>query len=51
LTQPLSDDKGGNNVIQCDTKDFVEVGIRASVFYRIADAARAITMVGNEAKI
>ncbi|CAL6004351.1 Conserved_hypothetical protein [Hexamita inflata] len=51
MTQSLSDDKSTNSTIQCDTKDFVEVGIHASVFYRITDAARAITVVGNEDKI
>jgi regulator of protease activity HflC (stomatin/prohibitin superfamily) len=49
LTQPLTDDN--QDIIHCDTKDFVEVGIRASVFYRVADAARAITMVGTKEKI
>jgi len=45
--------KGGSNpkaqdLLICDTKDLVSIGIRADVFYRIADPAKAITEVGRD---
>jgi len=40
-----------NNKVQdllvCDTKDLVSIGIRADVFYRVADPEKTITEVGS----
>lgn len=40
--------RGGEDLLICETKDLVQIGIRADVFYRIADPERAITQVGND---
>lgn len=37
--------------LRCDTKDFVEVGIEAAVFFRICDPALVLTTVGGEEAI
>jgi len=39
--------KDGLNLLICETKDFVEIGIKADVFYRIADAERVLLVVGD----
>lgn len=41
--------EGGD--IRCDTKDLVEISIRAAVYYQIVDPAKALTTLGNEEKI
>eukprot|EP00026_Physarum_polycephalum_P003919 Phypoly_transcript_03936.p1 GENE.Phypoly_transcript_03936~~Phypoly_transcript_03936.p1 ORF type:complete len:695 (+),score=150.76 Phypoly_transcript_03936:149-2233(+) len=33
--------------LRCDTKDFVEIGIQAAVFYRISDPEKAVLTVGD----
>jgi len=38
--------KGLENLLTCETKDFVEIGIKADVFYRIADAEKVLLVVG-----
>jgi len=38
---------GKNDVLACDTKDLVKIGIRADVFYRINDSEKALTQVGR----
>jgi len=35
------------DLLVCDTKDLVSIGIRADVFYRVADPEKAITEVGR----
>lgn len=32
----------------CETKDFVEISIKADVFYRIADAEKVLLIVGKD---
>ena len=34
-------------MLVCETKDFVEIGIKADVFYRIGDAAKVLLVVGK----
>jgi regulator of protease activity HflC (stomatin/prohibitin superfamily) len=31
----------------CETKDFVEIGLKADVFYRIADPEKVLLIVGK----
>ena len=38
---------GGGDLLVCETKDLVKIGIRADVFYRIADPEKAILQVGR----
>lgn len=38
----------GEDLLLCETKDLVQIGIRADVFFRIADPERAITQVGRD---
>jgi regulator of protease activity HflC (stomatin/prohibitin superfamily) len=47
----VSTTKGGKkeeDLLVCDTKDLVKIGIRADVFYRITDPEKAIMTVGRE---
>lgn len=44
---PLTDAGVGTGFLRCDTKDFVEIGIKAAVFYRIGDPERALLTVGD----
>lgn len=43
----------GNNsgYLRCDTKDFVEIGIKAAVFYRIGDPEKALLTIGDSEAI
>ena len=34
-------------MLVCETKDFVEIGIKADVFYRIAEAEKVLLVVGK----
>jgi regulator of protease activity HflC (stomatin/prohibitin superfamily) len=38
-------------ILKCDTKDFVAVGIKATVFYKISNPALALVTVGDQAAI
>jgi len=44
LSLRLNKDK---DLLACDTKDLVKIGIRADVFYRICDPEKALTQVGR----
>eukprot|EP01113_Clastostelium_recurvatum_P040721 TRINITY_DN635_c0_g1_i1.p1 TRINITY_DN635_c0_g1~~TRINITY_DN635_c0_g1_i1.p1 ORF type:complete len:706 (+),score=230.23 TRINITY_DN635_c0_g1_i1:77-2194(+) len=44
----LIEDGNKDGLLHCDTKDFVEVGIKAAVFYKIGDPATALLTVGEE---
>jgi len=48
---PLVDASAKDDWLRCDTKDFVEIGIKAAVFYRISDPALALISVGDEKAI
>jgi len=49
---PLGDFAGSSgHFLRCDTKDFVEIGIQAAVFYRISDPERAVLTVGDASAI
>jgi regulator of protease activity HflC (stomatin/prohibitin superfamily) len=37
--------------LRCDTKDFVEIGIQAAVFYRISNPEKAVLTVGDASAI
>jgi len=43
-----SQDKDGEHILACETKDFVEIGIKADVFYRITDAEKVLLIVGKD---
>jgi len=47
----LVEDGSKDAFLRCDTKDFVEVGIKAAVFYRVCDPERSLLSVGNEEAI
>eukprot|EP01111_Echinosteliopsis_oligospora_P010958 TRINITY_DN3499_c0_g1_i1.p1 TRINITY_DN3499_c0_g1~~TRINITY_DN3499_c0_g1_i1.p1 ORF type:complete len:707 (-),score=228.05 TRINITY_DN3499_c0_g1_i1:9-2129(-) len=47
----LIEDGSRDQFLRCDTKDFVEVGLKAAVFYRISDPEKCLLSVGNEAAI
>jgi len=34
--------------LSCETKDFVEIGLKADVFYKIADAEKVLLVVGQD---
>jgi len=38
--------KGDEGLLTCDTKDFVEIGLKADVFYRIGNAEKVLLVVG-----
>jgi len=44
---PLGDGSSSGHYLRCDTKDFVEIGIQAAVFYRISDPEKAVLTVGD----
>jgi len=49
LSLKLTPEKsGGDELLNCETKDLVNIGIRADVFYRISDPEQAIMQVGRE---
>eukprot|EP01117_Protostelium_nocturnum_P011094 TRINITY_DN4026_c0_g1_i1.p1 TRINITY_DN4026_c0_g1~~TRINITY_DN4026_c0_g1_i1.p1 ORF type:complete len:725 (+),score=259.13 TRINITY_DN4026_c0_g1_i1:386-2560(+) len=37
--------------LSCETKDFVEIGIKADVFYRISDAEKVLLVVGKDSVV
>ena len=39
---------GGGDLLVCETKDLVKIGIRADVFFRVADPEKAILQVGQD---
>ncbi|PRP81599.1 prohibitin domain-containing protein [Planoprotostelium fungivorum] len=43
--------KENPDMLSCETKDFVEIGIKADVFYRISDAERVLLVVGKDSVI
>lgn len=48
----MHDDQKGKTskearLLFCETKDFVEIGIRSDVFYKIIDAERVLLVVGK----
>jgi regulator of protease activity HflC (stomatin/prohibitin superfamily) len=49
LSIQLDDVKTG--ILRCETKDFVEVGIRAAVYYRIGNPEKALKTVGDSEAI
>jgi tRNA(Ile2) C34 agmatinyltransferase TiaS len=46
LQHPKVDKQDG--MLVCETKDFVEIGIRSDVFYKICDPAQALLVVGKD---
>jgi len=48
---PLIEPGSKDAFLRCDTKDFVEVGLKAAVFYRIGDPAKSLITVGDEEAI
>jgi len=48
---PLTDSGSTTGYLRCDTKDFVEIGIKAAVFYRISDPEKALLTVGDSSAI
>jgi regulator of protease activity HflC (stomatin/prohibitin superfamily) len=49
--QLVEEGKKDTDFLCCDTKDFVEIGIKAAVYFRISDPRLAILNIGNEKKI
>jgi len=47
----LVEDESKDHFLRCDTKDFVEVGIKACVFYKISDPEKGLISVGDEKAI
>lgn len=45
LVQPKDKER---DLLTCETKDFVEIGIKADVFYRIANAEKVLLIVGKD---
>ena len=41
-------DKKGEGILICETKDFVEIGLRADVFYQISEPEKVLLVVGRE---
>eukprot|EP01114_Cavostelium_apophysatum_P001457 TRINITY_DN1125_c0_g1_i4.p1 TRINITY_DN1125_c0_g1~~TRINITY_DN1125_c0_g1_i4.p1 ORF type:complete len:733 (-),score=224.80 TRINITY_DN1125_c0_g1_i4:49-2136(-) len=37
-----------DGILSCETKDFVEIGLKADVFYKIADAEKVLLVVGKD---
>jgi len=48
LVSTTKGSKKEEDLLVCDTKDLVKIGIRADVFYRITDPEKAIMTVGRE---
>jgi regulator of protease activity HflC (stomatin/prohibitin superfamily) len=44
----LVEDGAKDHFLRCDTKDFVEVGLKACVFYKISDPEKGLLSVGDE---
>jgi len=47
----LVEDGAKDHYLRCDTKDFVEVGIKACVFYKISDPEKGLLSVGDETAV
>lgn len=47
----LVEDDAKDHFLRCDTKDFVEVGLKACVFYKISDPEKCLLCVGDEKTI
>lgn len=47
----LVEDDAKDHFLRCDTKDFVEVGLKACVFYKISDPEKCLLNVGDEKTI
>eukprot|EP01111_Echinosteliopsis_oligospora_P005129 TRINITY_DN1832_c2_g1_i1.p1 TRINITY_DN1832_c2_g1~~TRINITY_DN1832_c2_g1_i1.p1 ORF type:complete len:805 (-),score=239.67 TRINITY_DN1832_c2_g1_i1:156-2570(-) len=47
----LFEEGSKDSYLRCDTKDFVEVGLKACVFYRVSDPEKSILTVGVNEKI
>ena len=45
---PSTKKDNNSHLLICETKDFVEIGIRSDVFYRIVDAAQALLVIGKD---
>lgn len=39
--------KDNDEILKCETKDFVEIGLKADVFYRIIDPEKVLMVVGK----
>lgn len=48
---PLTEEDAKEQFLRCDTKDFVEIGIKAAVFFRISDPKTCLMTVGNESAV
>jgi len=44
----LVEDESKDHFLRCDTKDFVEVGLKACVFYKISDPEKCLLNIGDE---
>lgn len=44
-------DRSPDGLLRCDTKDFVEIGIKSDVFYKVADPQKALLEVGSQEAI
>lgn len=47
----LVEDGAKDQFLRCDTKDFVEVGLKACVFYKISDPEKGLLSVGDETAV
>jgi regulator of protease activity HflC (stomatin/prohibitin superfamily) len=47
---PIHKDKDPN-LLYCETKDFVEIGLKADVFYKIIEAEKVLLVVGKDSVI
>eukprot|EP01119_Soliformovum_irregulare_P018340 TRINITY_DN55_c2_g1_i1.p1 TRINITY_DN55_c2_g1~~TRINITY_DN55_c2_g1_i1.p1 ORF type:complete len:685 (+),score=227.55 TRINITY_DN55_c2_g1_i1:51-2105(+) len=45
---PLLHGDSKDSLLFCETKDFVEIGLRADVFYKIQDAEKVLLVVGKD---
>eukprot|EP01119_Soliformovum_irregulare_P016722 TRINITY_DN4885_c0_g1_i3.p1 TRINITY_DN4885_c0_g1~~TRINITY_DN4885_c0_g1_i3.p1 ORF type:complete len:828 (-),score=288.93 TRINITY_DN4885_c0_g1_i3:82-2565(-) len=41
-------DKNSQGLLSCETKDFVGIGLKADVFYKIVDAEKVLLVVGKD---
>ena len=48
LTNPTRKGAEPETILTCETKDFVEIGLKADVFYKIADAEKVLLVVGKD---
>jgi regulator of protease activity HflC (stomatin/prohibitin superfamily) len=40
--------KDNDEILKCETKDFVEIGLKADVFYRLIDPEKVLMVVGKD---